>query len=121
MYRMELVQPDADLIRNVVNQGIDAHLHAVINSTFEVRQNRLVCDIDPNDLGVIIRRLLETDEEQSEMLAGAICDTLGIEEIWLTIDDRFHITHIENGVLESVSVFDLQFWNDLLEQNQVPE
>ena len=119
MYHMELVKSDAELIVRAVNQGIDAHLHAVTDSTFEAKGNRLVCNIAPGDLGVIIRRLLETEDEQAETLAGDICYMLGIEEIWLTIDDRFEITHTEDYTRESVSVFDLQFWGDLMTANEV--
>ena len=119
MYHIELVKSDAELIVRAVNQGIDAHLHAVTDSTFEAKGNRLVCNIAPNDLGVIVRRLLETEDEQSETLAGDICYMLGIEEIWLTIDDRFQMTHTEDSVSESVSVFDLQFWADLMAVNEI--
>ena len=131
-YHMELTKDDADLIVAAVNQGIDAHLQAVTDSTFEVVNppkgsiesrvggGRLVCDVAPNDMRVILRRLLETEREREESLALCITSTLGIEEMWLCTDDSFYITideYIEEFEmlaaaldLPYISIFDDSFW-----------
>ena len=139
-YHMELVHPDDLLIVDVVNQGIDSHLQAITDSSFiRSESGRLICDISPNDLRVIIRRLLESDDddiESAENLVLDIAGTIGIEEIWLALADRFYITLSEDyfedaeklEILASelpayilgldlpyISVFDTVFWPALLE------
>ena len=134
-YHMELLKDEADLIVDVVNRGIDAHLQGVTDSTFKlgnrgIHGNRFVCDVSPSDLGVIIRRLLESDDDTIEMaenLVYSIVDTLGIDEIWLCTDDRFYITLHESCFedfellaytldLPYISVFDDGFWPTLFNQ-----
>jgi hypothetical protein len=74
-----------------VNTGIDAHLEALTNrSTFD--NSTGVCNVHPNELHVLLRRLLDQGWDQTEDqiegraesphgLRSAILDTLGIEEI----------------------------------------
>jgi len=122
MYHMELVNPDAGMIVAVVNQGIDSHLQAVTDSKFTVKDNRLVCDVSPSDLGVIIRRLLETGGDEEYSLAFGIASTLGIDEITLSFDDKFLITYADDNIIDNeveaiVSVFDADFWSELLDRD----
>lgn len=128
-YHMELPKYDADLIIAAVNQGIDSYLQAVNNKETEFvwdergYGNRLICDVAPNDFGVIVRRLLETEGEAEESLARDMCSTMGIDGIWLCTEDRFYITIIEDDEffddwehvaaaldLPYISVFDKAFW-----------
>lgn len=133
MYHMELAKPDADIIVAVVNQGIDAYLQSVTDSEFTVKGNRLVCDVAPNDLGVIVRRLLETGGDAEWSLAFDIASTLGIEEILLCVNDMFYIT-LDEGYFENkddfeklasildlpyISVFDDKFWPRLLGEDLI--
>jgi hypothetical protein len=135
-YEMSLVPEDAELVIKAVNQGIDSRLQAVTDSSFKwVRVNdlfpRLECTVSPNDLGVILRRLLEDGGEEEYLLASAIAYTLSINEIWLTTDDYFYITLFESvdddrddDLLEAIldcpyiSIFDDEFWPKLLAEVQ---
>lgn len=99
-YLASLVGDDAKAMIDAVNQGIDSRLEAVTDSKFErkersftatedskfwkkgdrvVHQVSLHCEIAPKDLPVIIRRLLESDDDAAISLAIGICETLGIE------------------------------------------
>ena len=80
-YKMELSRSDAQIITEIVNQGIDSHLEAVTNSTFEWEEGKLHCDISPHSMATIIRRLGERTDDEALMLRTDILFTLGIEEI----------------------------------------
>jgi hypothetical protein len=80
-YPMELVGEDADALRNVVNEGIDAHLTAVVRSHFQWRGHRLICGVDHSDMLVILRRLFDAGSDAGWSLRSAILGTLGIEEV----------------------------------------
>ena len=136
MYPMDLVGEDVKLIADVVNQGIDSHLQAVTDSKFEVYTDELMgntrmkCEIAPNDMRVILRRLLELDDdiiEDAESLVIAIVTTLGIEDFWLMTDARFYITLYEDDEddweylaclldLPYISIFDEDFWPRLFDE-----
>lgn len=79
-YPMELVGDDAVSVTNAINQGIDSHLEAVTASQFKAG-HKLGLKIDPRTLHVLIRRLMESDDEKALLLASAICQTLNIELI----------------------------------------
>jgi len=101
-YPMELVGADRDLMFEMVNQGIDAHLEAFTESQFDDRYDpkdirfrisgpRLFCTIGPKDMPVLLRRLKEAYERDPEepdpnenhpalSLRQAILSTMGIEE-----------------------------------------
>lgn len=62
-----------------VAQGIDAHLEAIF---FE--QGRGACGrarfvVEPASLPVLVRRLMESGDDNAESLASGICETLNIE------------------------------------------
>lgn len=80
-YEMSLVGDDADALRRVVNQGIDGYLTAVVRSHFRWRGHRLVCEVDADDLLVILRRLFEDGSDAAWSLRSGILTTLGIEEV----------------------------------------
>ena len=66
------------------NQGIDSHLEALTeSSTFSTVKSRYNFNIHPEELHVLVRRLMEMDYEDGEAhdLASSICSTLGIELI----------------------------------------
>lgn len=77
-YRMELVGDDVESVRNAINQGIDAHLEAIMFSQFKAGHKLGLC-IEPQTLHVLVRRLMESDGDNSLSLASSICETLNIE------------------------------------------
>lgn len=83
-YPCALIQPDAELMKEAVNRGIDSHLEAVTDSTFTWDGHRLHCDISPKDLLVILRRLSEAYDKDGDIdacyLRTDILQTLEIEE-----------------------------------------
>lgn len=73
--KVALTGGDAKLVERVVNQGIDPRLEGVTNSKLAWKDRgplhvrELAGDIDPKDLRVICRRLLEIGTEPAESLA----------------------------------------------------
>lgn len=63
-------------LRDAVNQGIDSHLEAIF---FE--QDGRKFTIRKDCLHVLVRRLLESDDEEANSMASGICETLDIELI----------------------------------------
>ena len=94
-YSMSLVGEDQPTVINAVNQGIDSHLEACyvpargdsfrlqIPSGIRGRISgpRLECRVSAQSLPVLIRRLMESGDEQAGLLASSICQTLEIELI----------------------------------------
>ena len=89
-YPMELVGDEADIVRDIVNQGIDSHLEAVSgdfkwgtrnlsNGTPFVKV--LKCSVTPDGMLCLLRRLEEHGSEESDMLRSDILMTLDIDEI----------------------------------------
>jgi hypothetical protein len=72
---------DLDCITNAWNKGIDAYLEGVTEkSSYHFRnRTRVIINIHPEELHVLVRRLLEDDDENANSLASDICTTLGIE------------------------------------------
>lgn len=63
---------DCKDVVTVVNQGIDSRLTGFTKSEFNWSNNRLFCWIHPDEMEVLIRRLLELETENAEMLADNI-------------------------------------------------
>jgi hypothetical protein len=80
-YSMSLVGEDAEALRAVVNQGIDAHLTAVLRSHFQWQGHRLLCDVDHSDMMIVLRRLFDDGSDVAMSLRSGILSTLGIEEL----------------------------------------
>jgi hypothetical protein len=80
-YFMDLCPSDAELIRQVVNQGIDSHLEAVTESRFDWTAGKLHCEVSAKDLVIILRRLEETGTEAAEDLRSDILQSLDIDEV----------------------------------------
>ena len=94
-YHMSLVAEDRQRVIAAVNQGIDAYLEACFvpgrgdSFRLETPQGirgkisgpRLECKVSPKSLPVLVRRLMESDDERAESLASDICQTLEIELI----------------------------------------
>ncbi len=77
MYDMSLVPHDAEVIRRIVNIGIDSRLEGFTQSIFNVVVDkyvgsRLQCKIHSSEMQVLIRRLLESGDDHAEMLADDI-------------------------------------------------
>jgi hypothetical protein len=94
-YHMSLVAEDCQKVIVAVNQGIDSYLEACFvpgrGDSFRVETlpgiqgrisgPRLECTVSPKSLPVLIRRLMESNDEGAESLASDICQTLDIELI----------------------------------------
>jgi hypothetical protein len=94
-YHMSLVAEDRQKVIAAVNQGIDAYLEACYvpgrGDSFRLQTPpgirgrisgpRLECKVSPKSLPVLIRRLMESGDEQAESLASSMCQTLEIELI----------------------------------------
>jgi hypothetical protein len=92
---MSLAAEDRQKVIAAVNQGIDSHLEACFvpfrgdSFRLETPQGirgkisgpRLECTVSPQSLPVLVRRLMESDDESAESLASDICPTLEIELI----------------------------------------
>lgn len=59
------------------NQGIDAYLEAITERSTATPDGRF--NIHPEELHVLVRRLMESGSEEAESLASGICSTLDIE------------------------------------------
>ena len=94
-YHLSLVAEDRQKLIAAVNQGIDAYLEACFvpgrGDSFRLKTPpgirgrisgpRLECKVSPKSLPVLVRRLMESDDEEAESLASDICQTLAIELI----------------------------------------
>jgi len=94
-YHMSLVAEDRQRVIAAVNQGIDAYLEACFvpgrGDSFRLKTPpgirgtisgpRLECKVSPESLPVLVRRLMESEDENAESLASDICQTLEIELI----------------------------------------
>ena len=88
-YEMTFLNSSKDLISivNAWNHGIDSYLEALTarslyfpcNPRDYSNMSRSMFIIHPEELHVLIRRLLEDDDENANSLASDICSTLGIE------------------------------------------
>jgi len=63
---------DANNIIEIVSQGIDSRLTGFTKSEFKWSGNRLFCWVHFLEMEVLIRRLLELETENAEMLADDI-------------------------------------------------
>ena len=94
-YHMSLVAEDRQKVIAAVNQGIDAYLEACFvpdrGDSFmlqtpqgirgKISGPRLECKVSSKSLPVLVRRLMESDDERAGSLASDICQTLEIELI----------------------------------------
>jgi hypothetical protein len=94
-YHMSLVAEDRQKVIAAVNQGIDAYLEACFvpgrgdsyrlqtpeGIRGKISGPRLECKVSPKSLPVLVRRLMESEDEQAESLASSMCQTLEIELI----------------------------------------
>ena len=84
-FDMSLTFDDLKMVKEVVNQGIDSRLEGFTRSIFWHTSDkfviRLECKIHPNEMQILIRRLLELETEQAEMLADDIVRIYYDEEI----------------------------------------
>ena len=64
---------DMDMFKEVVNQGIDARLEGFTRSNFQERNDGMWhLDFHKDELQILIRRLLELDDEHAERWADDI-------------------------------------------------
>lgn len=72
---------DFGSLTDAVNQGIDSHLEAIHFKEFPGFYRKRGFRIEPQSVSVLVRRLMESDNDNSHSLASSICQTLGIELI----------------------------------------
>jgi hypothetical protein len=72
---------DYDAFEAAVEQGIDSYLEAVEFKQGTGQYHRARFVVTPETLHVLVRRLLESDNEHANSLASSICETLEIELI----------------------------------------
>lgn len=72
---------DFESFKAAVAQGIDSHLEAIFFEQGNGMSGRLKFTVSADTLHVLIRRLMESGEENAESLASGICSTLEIELI----------------------------------------
>ena len=93
VYPMTVVGEDIESVMKAVNQGIDAHLEACFvperGDSYEHGDRRvkdmiitqtLKCKVSSESLPVLIRRLFEAEDENSNNLASNILSSIDIED-----------------------------------------
>lgn len=76
-YPMRLNPTDLQTVMQIVNQGIDSHLEAVITR----QEGNRVWIQDSASMRCFLRRCIESEDERAQELASCIMQTLGIEWI----------------------------------------
>lgn len=93
-YPMSLVGEAARAVEQAVNIGIDSHLEACFvperGDSYEhgkrstaggvVHTLTLECEVSPESLPVLLRRLFEQEGEEGPSLASSILETIGIDD-----------------------------------------
>ncbi len=72
---------DFKSFESAVKQGIDSHLEAIRFDQSYGSYGRIKFTLEPASVSVLVRRLLETGEDNDMSLASGICGTLNIELI----------------------------------------
>ena len=67
------------ILAKAVNQGIDSHLQGFTRSTFDNKTGKVL--IHPEEMPILLRRLMEDSSDEAMSLRTDILATLGIEEI----------------------------------------
>ena len=82
-FEMKMRNNDVELITKIVNQGIDSRLEGFTQSRFYPSDiiRYVDCNIHPAEMQILIRRLLELETEEAEMLADDIVRIYYDEEI----------------------------------------
>lgn len=82
-YTIECHDNSADFrsIAKAINEGIDSHLEAIEFTESIGEHGKSKLTIASQSVPVLVRRLMESDDENSLSLASGICSTLGIELI----------------------------------------
>lgn len=84
-YVMELVGNDRLAVIKAIDEGIDSHLETCFlpargDKFTQDDAMRLRCRVSAESLPVLVRRLLDGDDDAISLASG-ICETLGIELI----------------------------------------
>ena len=74
-YWLRCCQADLTTIAKIVNQGIDSHLEAV----FCEQHGREITIKDSASMKTLLRRCVESNDENAQDLASGIMSTLGYE------------------------------------------
>ena len=80
MFPMNLTYDDLEMVRQVLSMGIDSRLEGFTKSTFKYSGNdyyvtRLECQIHPDEIQILIRRLLEFEVYESDEFADDIVNS----------------------------------------------
>lgn len=71
-FEMSMIGEDRQTLAKVINQGIDSRLEAFTKSEFRISNSRLFCWIHESELSILLRRLLELENDAAELLADDI-------------------------------------------------
>ena len=95
-YVMELTEEDFNLVKSLVNIGIDSRLQAVTDLKVSIQENKAKLSFDKSSMVCLLNRLLDysdmgenynsklldSDQKQEAYnFRSCILDTIGIEEI----------------------------------------
>ena len=74
---------DVEIFKRVVNQGIDPHLEAFTQSTFYTNPHgRLCMDFAVSEMSILLRRLLELEDEEADAWVRDIVESHYQMEVW---------------------------------------
>lgn len=83
-YKMNLTSKDFTHFAEAVNQGIDSRLQACFSpdrgDKFQQVSNKARITISVESLPVLIRRLLESEKEEANLLGESILTSLGFKD-----------------------------------------
>lgn len=79
MFDMSLTFDDIEIMQRVIQRGIDSRLEGFCKSHFKFERSqgtkgilRLQCEIHSSEMSLLLRRLLEDETEEAELLADDI-------------------------------------------------
>lgn len=72
---------DLGSLIDATSQGIDSHLEAIFFTQGKGSNGRMLLTFEAKSVPVLVRRLLESEDDNAHCLASSICSTLGIELI----------------------------------------
>jgi peroxiredoxin len=78
-YRMTVVRNDIELVKKAIDQGIDSHLEAVFFNQFNAGHKLGIEIKDAESMHILLRRLIEIDDESALEFASCVMETLGYE------------------------------------------
>lgn len=57
---------DAEMFEGIINQGIDSYLEGFTKSRFHIKGDRLFLSFHPDEVPLLLRRLLELNDDHAD-------------------------------------------------------